>query len=155
MRNYRPWYVDHLFWGIFFIDMVAKQAVLSFCTVPVVIIKNILVFTISFNRGISLAFFHSNNQWVFYAVSLMVFGVLCFLAKYTLDRQKEGKDIFGELLVLAGGFANFTDRIHSGGVIDFIQLSYRNYYFPVFNLADVAITLGACIIGYSLLQGDD
>lgn len=155
IRNYRPWYADPLFWGIFFIDMLTKQMAVAYCYKPIVFIKNILTFSLSFNRGISFAMFHSENPLVFYAVSLVVFLILCYLAKYTLDRQKEGKNILGELLVLAGGWANFTDRVHSNAVVDFIQLSYNNYYFPTFNIADIAITFGACIMFYSLLQGDD
>ncbi len=155
IRNYRPWYTDMLFWSIFLIDMITKQLAVSFCSVPLVIIKNLLVFRLSFNRGISWGFFHSENPFIFLILSILIFLILCFLAKYTLDQQKIGKDIFGQLLVLAGGFANFTDRIRSGGVIDFIQLSYCNHYFPVFNVADVAITLGVCIMLYSFLQSDD
>jgi signal peptidase II len=48
--------------------------------------------------------------------------------------------------VLAGAIGNLIDRINLGYVIDFIALHYQNWYFPVFNVADVCITIGAIIL---------
>ena len=46
-------------------------------------------------------------------------------------------------LVLGGALGNLIDRVSHQHVIDFILLHYRGWYFPAFNLADGAITLGA------------
>ena len=49
-------------------------------------------------------------------------------------------------LILGGTVGNFYDRIVLGHVIDFIQLYYDQYYWPVFNLADSAICIGAILL---------
>ena len=46
--------------------------------------------------------------------------------------------------ILGGGVGNLLDRILLGHVVDFISLHYKGWYWPAFNLADSAITLGAC-----------
>ena len=48
------------------------------------------------------------------------------------------------ILVLVGGFGNLIDRIFRGHVIDFININLFN--FPVFNMADIYITVGAIIL---------
>jgi signal peptidase II len=50
-------------------------------------------------------------------------------------------------LILGGAIGNLWDRLVLGHVIDFISVHYGGYYFPAFNLADSAITVGAvCMI---------
>ena len=46
-------------------------------------------------------------------------------------------------LILGGGLGNLIDRALLGHVVDFISLHYEHWYWPAFNLADSAITLGA------------
>lgn len=46
-------------------------------------------------------------------------------------------------LILGGALGNLWDRVALGYVVDFISVHYRNAYFPAFNLADAAITVGA------------
>ena len=48
-------------------------------------------------------------------------------------------------LITGGGIANIIDRIRLGAVFDFISLHYQDHYFPAFNLADAAITIGAIL----------
>ena len=45
-----------------------------------------------------------------------------------------------------GGIGNLLDRALTGEVVDFIQVYYSSYYFPAFNIADSAITLGAGLL---------
>jgi signal peptidase II len=59
------------------------------------------------------------------------------------------------LLILAGGISNFCDRLWYGSVIDFIQLHLSDWYFPVFNVADISITLGAIALTYFVLLSDE
>lgn len=53
-------------------------------------------------------------------------------------------------LILGGALGNLWDRVVLGYVVDFISVHYRDWYFPAFNLADSAITVGA---GCMLLDG--
>ena len=49
-------------------------------------------------------------------------------------------------LVLGGGLGNLIDRLTLGYVVDFISVHYRDWYWPAFNIADSAITLGAVFL---------
>jgi signal peptidase II len=48
--------------------------------------------------------------------------------------------------ILSGAVGNLIDRAMLGFVIDFIDLHYQNFYWPVFNVADSAITLGVILL---------
>ncbi|MFT6254661.1 MAG: signal peptidase II [Granulosicoccus sp.] len=58
---------------------------------------------------------------------------------------------FALSMILGGALGNLYDRVVQGYVIDFISLHYQSYYFPAFNLADSAITLGAVILIVDML----
>jgi signal peptidase II len=49
-------------------------------------------------------------------------------------------------LILAGALGNVIDRLRLGHVIDFIQVHWGEHYFPAFNVADSAITIGAALL---------
>jgi signal peptidase II len=56
-------------------------------------------------------------------------------------------------MIMGGAVGNVVDRLLHGYVVDFIQVHYGGWYFPAFNLADSAITLGAiCLILDELLR---
>lgn len=60
---------------------------------------------------------------------------------------------FAVTMILGGAIGNVVDRLQHGHVVDFIQLHYAGWYFPAFNLADSAITLGAvCLILDEILR---
>ena len=156
MRNFRPWYYDSLFWSAFFFDRISKWVAIDLLRRPIFFSKNVS-FGIVLNRGAAWGLFQSNSQtqWFFLLLSVVIFCVLCFLAKYTLDRQEEGLCVTGETLFLAGGFSNFVDRLRYGGVVDFIKISFGKYSFPVFNIADVVITVGVIIMIYTYIFDDE
>ena len=49
-------------------------------------------------------------------------------------------------LVLGGAVGNVIDRLLHGHVVDFVQVHYRGWYFPAFNIADAGITVGAALL---------
>ena len=52
--------------------------------------------------------------------------------------------------VIGGALGNLNDRIIHGYVIDFIEFHYENLYWPIFNFADVAISIGVILLLYSM-----
>ena len=88
-------------------------------------------------------------------ITIVTFLVLSLLAKYTLDRQIIGYNVIGETCILAGGFSNFIDRLLNRGVVDFIKVSLWGKSFPLFNVADIAITIGAGIVLYYYFFDND
>jgi signal peptidase II len=110
------------------------------------ITKGVLYFTVVHNRG--AAFGILKNQVPLFILTAVISIVLIYL---NLKRNKK-KELsfynFSLSLILAGALGNLADRIRLGYVIDFIDLRI----WPVFNLADAAITIGAILLGYSILR---
>jgi len=70
-----------------------------------------------------------------------------------LWKQKQPFTITGIALslILGGAFGNLWDRVASGRVVDFLLLYVRQYQWPVFNLADSSIVVGACLLVIEIL----
>jgi signal peptidase II len=114
-------------------------------SVPV--IKGFLNFTLVYNRG--AAFGMLKNQIPFFILTsvIAVFFIL-FHMKKSAAMEKCALS-----LILAGALGNLIDRVFLGHVIDFIDIHVEPYfYWPVFNIADSAITIGACMLGWLLLR---
>lgn len=74
-------------------------------------------------------------------------AVIAFRARSPLERA-------GYSLIVGGGLGNIIDRLRHGAVTDFLDLYWRDWHWPTFNGADVAITLGAlCVMVASLSAG--
>lgn len=102
--------------------------------------------TIHYNRGISWGMFNEQSTAVFFAVSALVICFCFIFAWYTYYCFSKGQGIVGHLLVLAGALSNVVDRLFYAGVIDFIQISYDGWHWPLFNIADASICLGVLIM---------
>lgn len=110
-------------------------------------------FTLAFNTGVAFSFLsHLGewNRWFFVGFSsLMSIVLLIWLIrlpnKYVLQAA-------GISLILGGALGNLYDRLMLGYVVDFIDVYYKTHHWPVFNLADSAICLGACLLLIDLKQ---
>lgn len=113
------------------------------------IIKGILTFSYTENRGIAFGMFNNQNmQWYLVFISVAAIIVVVF---YLLRSSTANRILLVSLSMLAGGIGgNLIDRIRLGRVIDFIEVSYRSHYWPVFNLADTAISIGAFLLALDL-----
>jgi signal peptidase II len=57
--------------------------------------------------------------------------------------------------ILGGAFGNLYDRIVSGTVTDFVEVHAGQHYFPAFNVADSAITVGACLLLFDMWRAKE
>jgi signal peptidase II len=90
------------------------------------------------------------QRWFFVAL-----GAVAAVAIVVLLARHGGQRLFAWALalILGGALGNVIDRLLHGHVVDFIQVHYAGWYFPSFNVADSAITLGAvCLIADELLR---
>ena len=69
----------------------------------------------------------------------LAFAVMAFRAQHPLERIGYG-------LVVGGALGNIIDRLRQGAVTDFLDFYWRDWHWPTFNVADIAITLGAVLI---------
>ncbi|MDP3889484.1 MAG: signal peptidase II, partial [bacterium] len=120
--------------GLFLLDRVTKYYSTLFCVRPC-FINQFLSFQVTFNRGISWGMFHTESVLPFVIISLMIMITTIGIGWIAYHRYQRGKCIVGELLVIAGSVSNSVDRVFYAGVIDFIQLSYHEWTWPVFNIA--------------------
>ncbi|BDC34986.1 lipoprotein signal peptidase [Candidatus Dependentiae bacterium Noda2021] len=110
------------------------------------LINEFLTFDLVLNRGVSWGLLHSADSSSFIMVGLMSVSFVLILLWFTVRQWRERFSIFGETLVLAGAISNLIDRVVYKGVVDFIVLSYNDWSWPVFNIADCCIVLGTFLI---------
>src|SRR3984885_10511406 len=107
------------------------------------------------NVGAAFSFLASASgwqRWVFIGLAIVVsIGITIWLIR--LPRGVHALLAGGLALVLGGALGNVIDRIRLGYVIDFIHFHWDRAYFPAFNVADSAITVGAaCLLLDALLE---
>jgi signal peptidase II len=100
------------------------------------------------NVGAAFSFLASAGgwqRWVFIGLALLVsIGIIVWLVRLTPAAHK--LLACGLALVLGGALGNVIDRIRLGYVVDFIHFHWDRAYFPAFNVADSAITVGAAFL---------
>jgi signal peptidase II len=98
------------------------------------------------NSGAAFSFLAGASGWQrWFFVGL---GVLAALFIVWMLRSHSGQRLFSWALalILGGAVGNVIDRLLHGYVVDFVQVHYGNAYFPSFNVADSAITVGAVLL---------
>jgi signal peptidase II len=122
----------------------------------IVIIPDYFSWTLAYNTGAAFSFLADAagwQRWFFAAIAVVVSGVLVVWLK----RLKPGETWLAVALalVLGGALGNLVDRVVFGHVVDFILLHWhQQWYFPAFNVADMAITGGAILLALDMFKSD-
>ena len=119
------------------------------------IIDDLFSFTLAYNTGAAFSFLADASgwqRWLFAVIAVVVSIVLCvWLAR--LDRSKKLEAI-ALALILGGAICNLYDRVIHGKVTDFILVHWQqSWFFPAFNIADSAITVGAALLLFDMFFG--
>lgn len=104
-------------------------------------------FTLVFNSGTAFSIFEQlgrSHPAFLSGFSAIISAVLVFWIASIPHKDK--LQLWGFSLILGGALGNLSDRIRYDVVIDFIDLYYKTHHWPVFNLADVAVCLGAGLV---------
>ncbi|RAP36420.1 MULTISPECIES: signal peptidase II [Legionella] len=101
-------------------------------------------FTLAYNTGAAFSFLSGTGSWHrwFFAGFSIVMSIALIIWLVRLPNKAILQSL-AVSLILGGAIGNLYDRALLGHVIDFIDVYYQNYHWPVFNLADSAICLGA------------
>jgi len=131
------------------IDQVTKQMAKSLeARPPVVVLENFWQFTYVENKGSAWGLFSGLSEDIripfLVGVSIFAIGFIFYFIHKIEERQPVLLVALG--LILGGALGNFIDRILAGSVVDFILWHYRQYRWPVFNMADVFITIGVVLM---------
>ncbi|ATN08943.1 MULTISPECIES: signal peptidase II [Pseudomonas] len=120
----------------------------------IVVIPDYFSWTLAYNTGAAFSFLADGGgwqRWLFAVIAVVVSAVLVVWLK-RLGRDDTWLAI-ALALVLGGALGNLYDRIALGHVIDFILVHWQNrYYFPAFNFADSAITVGAIMLALDMFK---
>lgn len=120
-----------------------------------VLVDGLLRLVYAENPGIAFSFFNSGGEvtrWVLVAVASAAAVVV---ALYMARTSVRAVRLQVTLALLFGGITgNLVDRIVLGRVIDFIDVYWGVYHWPTFNVADSAISVGACLLAIELLIGE-
>ncbi|MBL4827314.1 MAG: lipoprotein signal peptidase [Spongiibacteraceae bacterium] len=111
--------------------------------IPVEILS-VFNLTLQHNQGAAFSFLSDAGGWQrwFFTIVSSVVSIVLAVWLYRLSAQE--KMLAASLsLILGGAIGNLWDRIELGYVVDFISVHYQMHYFPAFNIADSAITVGA------------
>lgn len=103
--------------------------------------------TLAHNYGAAFSFLSDAGgwqRWFFTVLSSLVTVVLIVWLLRLSAREKLTAAALG--LIIGGAVGNLADRINYGYVVDFIDVYYRDWHWPAFNLADSAITCGVVLL---------
>ena len=136
---------------IFILDLIIKQIIINNLKTSISVIDNFFTLYLVKNTGGAFSVL-SNNVGL-----LSIIGIIFLIGiiKYINNNKNMSKIESISISFLLGGLlGNLFDRIVRSGVIDYLSFNFLGYYFPVFNLADIFITLGVMLILVNEVRGD-
>jgi signal peptidase II len=100
------------------------------------------------NTGAAFSFLSDQGGWQrYFLIAISLLAVL-YIPWLINQYKKNILIVIGLLLILGGAIGNLYDRVSYGYVIDFIYLHFAEFYWPAFNVADSAISLGVLLFLY-------
>ncbi|MFQ5680729.1 MAG: signal peptidase II [Candidatus Omnitrophota bacterium] len=139
-----PWLI---LFAVLSLDQLSKFIVLErlsyLKSIPVIL--NVFHLTLVKNYGIAFGLFPGFGP-VFIAVAI-IFVLLVFRQLWSHKEMLRGREVLGLYLVLGGALGNLVDRLRFGYVVDFLDFRV----WPVFNVADTCISVGAGLIVWQLI----
>ncbi|HWC03391.1 MAG TPA: signal peptidase II [Methylomirabilota bacterium] len=145
--------------AVFVADQLTKKWALARldATHPVVVIPDVFHLVLVMNPGVAFGIFAGippRWRWIVTVFSLTALALLGSLALRILPRGSALTRV-AVGLVFGGAAGNLLDRWRFGAVVDFIDVFWRTYHWPAFNVADSAITVGVCLLAIELAFGRD
>ncbi|WP_424682899.1 signal peptidase II [Frateuria sp. YIM B11624] len=114
---------------------------------PHPVIPGFLNWTLAFNTGAAFNFLADSTgwqRWFFVVLALVISSTLVVWLART--PRRDWRTALPLAFIVGGALGNLVDRLHAAQVTDFIQVYYRQWSFPVFNVADCGITVGAVLL---------
>jgi len=121
--------------------------------VPVDVVPGLVALTLVRNPGLAfglLSGIPAGWRWVVGLLSLLALAVLLRVALRVLPRGGwREQTAIG--LIFGGAVGNLIDRTRFGSVVDFVDVYFRGWHWPAFNVADSAITVGVALLALGLI----
>ncbi len=140
------------------LDQGTKAAVRAWLPVydSVAVIPGFLDFTYVQNTGAAFGLLNSADV-PFKPVIMTVVALTALIAISVYAMKTSSQDPLGQFglaLVMGGAIGNLIDRVTTGYVVDFVDAYWGDWHFWAFNVADAAITVGACLLILDMLLVD-
>jgi len=123
--------------------------------VPHPVIPGLLNWTLAFNTGAAFSFLADGagwQRWFFVLLAVAISAVL--MGWLWRTPRRDWRTALPLALIVGGAIGNLIDRLHAAQVTDFIHVYFRQWSYPVFNIADCGITVGAVmLIAFGLFTG--
>lgn len=130
------------------LDQLSKylaESMLSYAR-PVEILP-VLNMTLHYNTGAAFSMLSDAGGWQRWLFTAIAVGVSVYLLVWLMRLRREQWLLSMSLAMIVGGaLGNLIDRLHLGHVVDFISVHWGTSYFPTFNIADAAISVGAVLL---------
>jgi len=114
---------------------------------PHPVVPGFLNWTLAFNTGAAFSFLADGagwQRWFFVLLAAIISVVL--VVWLTRTPRRDWRTALPLGLIVGGALGNVIDRLHAAQVTDFIQVYFRQWSYPVFNIADCGITVGAVML---------
>ncbi len=112
------------------------------------------LFSITYLRNKGAAFsFLSDASWrlPFFVLATVV-AVIAIITAFCKLKDEQRFAALSLSLILSGAIGNLIDRVRMGEVVDFLDVYWRNYHWPAFNVADSAICVGVAMLALDLFR---
>ncbi|MBQ7617495.1 MAG: signal peptidase II [Desulfovibrio sp.] len=144
---------------VFLLDQASKWLIVK--TIPeyrsVTVIAGFFDLVNIRNRGAAFGFLNRSDIewqfWLFLAATIAAFIAILVVVKGLKEKSTLLVVALGG--ILGGAFGNLLDRLRMRAVVDFVDLYWRDWHWPAFNVADTAICLGAVVVGILMLKGQE
>ena len=138
---------------IFLADRISKLYILSilenFGNVNINI-NSYINFVLVWNSGIAFGLLSFDQSEIYNLITIFIIFINLLIV-YLIIKLKDLRAYFF-LIILGGSLGNLFDRIYYSAVLDFIDISFKNFHWFIFNVADIFITIGIiCLIFAELL----
>lgn len=142
--------------GVIVLDQITKAIALDHLApgLPLVLVDGLLSLTLVMNPGLAFGLLGSvppTWRWVVAALSVVALLVLARVALRVLPTGGwPGRLAVG--LIFGGAVGNLIDRARFGAVVDFVDIHWRGWHWPAFNVADSAISIGVVLLALRMLR---
>ncbi len=137
---------------IVILDQISKWVVLGSLRLgETVYVAPFWNWVLSFNPGAAFSFLADQPGWQRWFFAALALGVSAWIAVMLRRHAQERLMALALALIMGGALGNVIDRIRFGAVVDFVQWHAAGYYWPAFNVADSAITVGAVLLVWEQL----
>jgi len=146
--NALPWLLVSVLWIA--LDQLTKWWAVTALQppgMPHAVIPGLLNWTLAFNTGAAFSFLAQSSGWQrWFFVLLAAVITVALVIWLARTSRREWRTALPLSLVIGGALGNVIDRLHASQVTDFIQVYYRDWYYPTFNVADCGICVGAVLL---------